>query len=99
MPAPVIEPAILKRLDAIVAEHAQLAQDLEDPAILADHKAVRDRSIRKAALDEVALDIKRLRTMIADIAELEAALKPGGNADMAELAREELPTLLSLIHI
>jgi peptide chain release factor 1 len=93
MPAPVIEPAIRKRLDDLVDEHARLCSDLEDPAILTDHKAVRERSIRKAAIDEAVADVKRLRTMIADIHELEAALKPGGSADMAELAREELPTL------
>ncbi|MBY0111673.1 MAG: PCRF domain-containing protein [Phycisphaerales bacterium] len=93
MPAPSIEPAIRKRLDDLVDEHARLCSDLEDPAILTDHKAVRERSIRKAAIDEAVADVKRLRTMIADIHELEAALKPGGNADMAELAREELPTL------
>jgi len=88
-----VEPVVLKKLEELAAEHAGLARDLEDPAIAADHRAVRDRSVRKAALDPVVADYRDIARALSDIEEMEAALRPGGDAELAQLAREELPAL------
>lgn len=40
----------------------------------------------------MVVEYRRFRSLLADIAEMEAAFAPGGDADMAVLAREELPS-------
>ncbi|MBL8757173.1 MAG: PCRF domain-containing protein [Phycisphaerae bacterium] len=86
-----LAPAVRVKLDALAAEHARLERDLADPAIVVDHHKVRDLSIRKASLDEFVADYRRFRSLAADIEEYRRALGPGGDKDLAALAREELP--------
>ncbi len=86
-----IEPIILTKLDELAAQHARLGRELEDPEILTDHRAVRERSVKRAALEAVVSDYARLKSLLRDEAEYESALAPGGDKDLAELAREELP--------
>jgi peptide chain release factor 1 len=86
-----IEPMVAAKLDELAAEHARLGRELEDAAVLADHKAVRERSVKRAALDAVVQDYAALKALLRDEREMEQALSPGADADFAELAREELP--------
>ena len=84
---------VLDKLDDLAKRHGELGAQLEDPAVLVDHKLVRELSQKKAALDGVAAAYREFRRAFSDIGELEAAVKPGGDADLAEIAREELPLL------
>ncbi len=84
--------AVLKRLAAVADERAAIARELEDPAVLADHRKVRDLSIHKAALDPLADALAAHRAAEREIAELEKA-QSGGDPELAQLAREELPVL------
>jgi peptide chain release factor 1 len=93
MVSPVGDDKLERKLADLVDEHARLTAELQDGAILADHKAVRERSVRKAELDAVVADWRRVRTLRADVAEMRRSLLPGGDADMAALAREELPAI------
>lgn len=88
-----IPPNVLGKLDDLAKRHGELATQLEDPEVLADHKKVRDLSQKKAALDGVAAAYRDFRRALTDIADLENAIKPGGDADLAAMAREELPLL------
>jgi peptide chain release factor 1 len=86
--------AVLKRLDAVALERDAVVRELEDPAVLSDHRQVRDLSIRKSALDPLADALKHYRAAEREIAELTAALtEPGGDPELAQMAREELPQL------
>lgn len=89
-----IEPVVIAKLDALAAEHARLGRELEDPAVLTDHRAVRERSMRRAALDAVVSDYAALRMLLNDERDLEQALA-GDDEDLAALAREELPGVRS----
>ncbi|MFM9958740.1 MAG: PCRF domain-containing protein [Phycisphaerales bacterium] len=82
--------AVLKRLDAAAKERAEVASALESPEVLADHKRVRDLSIQKSALDPLAEALSAYRGAERDRADYLAALN-GGDAELAALAREELP--------
>lgn len=82
-----------RRLAGLAEEHARLAAELQDPELMANHRAMRDRSMRKAELDEVVAEWSRIKSLRADEAELERALMPGGDPEMAALAREELPSI------
>ncbi len=84
---------VLEKLRTIESQYAQLEKKLEDPDVLADHKAVRDVSIKKAALQAVVDGYRSYQTMEREVAELEAASGPGGDRELAELAREEIPAL------
>lgn len=84
-----LPPAVVATLDDLARQYAELTAQLEDPAVLADHRRVRDVSIKKAALEEAVGDYHRLKRWHAEMADLEATAG-GGDAELAALAREEL---------
>jgi peptide chain release factor 1 len=98
-----IPAALRARLDDLAAQHEDLERRLSDPAVLADHRAVRDLSIRKAALDAVVSDYRAYRRLEDEAAELRSVIESAGaggraegdSAELAALAREELPGLES----
>ncbi len=81
---------VLDKLDEIESQFEALEQRLQDPAVLADHRAVRDASIKRAALEPVVAGLRRYRALERDVKDMEAALAPGGDPDLAALARDEL---------
>ncbi len=85
-----------RRLDALAEEYAALERSLEDPSVLADHRQVRERSIRIRALEPVVRDARELARLRRDAAECDAVLS-GGDRDLAALAAEELPGLKARI--
>ena len=89
-----IPESVRHKLDELVEQHAAIGRDLGDPGVLADHERVRDLSIRKAALEPVAAGFTRYRALEAEAEELRAAAA-GDDAELAELAREELPEVES----
>jgi peptide chain release factor 1 len=84
---------VLDRLDAMDATCRELDAQLQDPAALSDHRKVRDLSIRKAALEPVVADYRRLRSIQEEAHELETAIELANDPELAELARDELPRL------
>ncbi|MCC6429079.1 MAG: PCRF domain-containing protein [Phycisphaerales bacterium] len=93
----IIPPNVAAKLDQIEGQHAALSTQLEDPAILADHRKVREISIKKSALQPVVDDYRKLRRLEKEQTELQQAIGPKGDPDLAELAKEELPRLASQI--
>ena len=47
---------ITTKLDALSIQHEQLTKELEDPEVLADHREVRSRNIKRAALDPLVTE-------------------------------------------
>ncbi len=85
-----LPPAVQSKLDELAEQHARLAADLVDPAVVMDHRRVRDLSVRKAALDDFAEDYARFRALRRDIEEYRRALG-GADRELAALAGDELP--------
>ncbi|MEM7623741.1 MAG: PCRF domain-containing protein, partial [Planctomycetota bacterium] len=81
------------KLEELACQHAGLAAELEDPATLADHNAVRELSIKKAALEQVVTGYRAYSGLLEEAAELREALASGDDAELAEMAREEIPRL------
>lgn len=90
--ATLIPAQVAQKLDAMAARRAEIALRLNDPGVLADHRAVRDLSIEQAALDRAVGRYARFRSLAAEAEELRGAMV-GGDEDLAALAREELPDL------
>jgi peptide chain release factor 1 len=81
----------LEKLRALDSEDLQLAQQLEDPAILADHKKVRDLSIKRSALAPVVSGFREFSALEKEAADLDAAISSGEDPEFAAMAKAELP--------
>ena len=87
LPAP-----LLAKLQELCERDEQITGALEDPVISADHKAVRDLSIRKAAIEPIVRGYRLLLALDAEIMELLDALG-SGDPELAELAEGEIPRI------
>jgi peptide chain release factor 1 len=95
MPVEPLPESVESKLRELRDQFDELGGRLEDPAVLADHHAVRDLSIRRAALEPVAAGYARYTAMLSEIAELREALDAGDDPELVELARAEIPELES----
>ena len=85
-----LSPAIKTKLDELAEQYRAVCKQLEDPEVLADHEKVRDLSIRRSALAPVVGGYQRFLGLLGEAADLRAAIE-GDDAELAEMAREELP--------
>lgn len=85
--------AVTHKLSEMDAQFAELEQKLGDPQVMADHNVVRDLSIKRSALEPVVASYRDFMKLREEAAELEA-VAAGDDAELAEMAREELPALL-----
>ncbi len=92
---PALSPGLLTKLESIEAEFSRLEQELRDEAVQADHRAVRDRTIRKAAIEPLATGLRRYRALCAEAVELDREARTGNDPELAALARDELPAVLA----
>jgi peptide chain release factor 1 len=99
MPAAVSD-NLIRKLDALDAQHQQLAEQLLDPNILVDHRKVRALSTKKAAIEPLVNDYRAYRSALNQIDELESLMATStqrasteDDRELVELAREELPIL------
>ncbi|MBX3386921.1 MAG: PCRF domain-containing protein [Phycisphaeraceae bacterium] len=86
--------AIVRKLDAIAAEFDRLTNELEDPAVGGDHRRAREVSIKRAAIEPIATEYTRYKGLMRESRALREAIREGdagGDADLAAMAREELP--------
>ena len=88
--APELAAALVGKLDVVADQFADLERQLGDPAVLADHAAVRQLSVKRAALAGIVTQYDAYRAAAADVAEMEGILADGGDADLVELATAEL---------
>ncbi len=92
---PGVSDALVDRLDEMARTHDDLADQLQDPAVLLDHKRVRDLSIRRSALAQTVASYRRLELIAKQVVELAAVIDSGEDPEFAALAREERATLLT----
>lgn len=81
---------LARKLDEMAARAEQIERDLSDPAIVVDHRRVRDLSIEKSALAPVVDAYAQFRQLSREASELRAAIG-GTDAEFAALAMAELP--------
>lgn len=88
-----IQESLARKLDELDAQLAALEARLTDPAVLADHRAVRDLSVQKAAIAPVVEGYRRYRSLAREAATLRSGLGGETDAELAQMAREEIPRL------
>lgn len=86
-----LNPRVTARLEQMAAEHARLSAMLEDPAVVVDHRKVREVSIQRSALAPVVEAYESYRKLAAEADELRSAIASNADPEFAALAREELP--------
>ncbi|MBL8999697.1 MAG: PCRF domain-containing protein [Phycisphaerae bacterium] len=82
---------VLGKLREIEEQEMRLAAELEDPAVLADHKRVRACTVQRAAILPVVEGYRRLKGLLKEIEGLEAVIAANEDRDLVAMAREELP--------
>lgn len=85
-----LAPAVKTKLDQLAEQYRAAGKQLENPEVLADHERVRDLSIRRSALEPVVEGYQRFVSLLIEAADLRAAID-GDDAELAEMARDELP--------
>ena len=83
---------VAEKLRDIVVQHTQLTSQLMDPEILIDHKKVTSLSIKKASISSLVEQFKSYESTLAQEKECIDVLA-GDDAELAAMAREELPQL------
>lgn len=83
---------LTRTLDQLVEEDDRLERELSDPAVLADHRQVRARSIRRAAIESLVERYRRWKALGAELDEYGRAAA-SGDAELAALAASEAPRL------
>ncbi len=84
---------LIAKLDQLSLQYDELQTQLSDPQVAADHEQVRRLSVRRAALADVVERYRAWQGVAGQIAEHEQIAADGEDAELAELAKAELPEL------
>ncbi len=88
-----IDPVLKQKLAELDGQFTKLGEQLQDPAVLADHRQVASLSIKRAAIEPVVEGYRAYLALAAEAEELEAAIA-GDDEELAEFARDELQTVV-----
>ena len=92
MPAPVPD-NLIRKLNELNEQYEELGRMLLDPETLADHRRVRELSVKRAAIEPVVKAYTTYLDTARQAEELQELISEGADAELVELAREELPEL------
>src|SRR5207237_8219265 len=82
---------LIRNLDELSFRFDQLREQLNDPAILANHQKVAPLSRESGQLEPIVSQYRQYRKLGDEIAGLEEMIKSKSDPEMAELAEAELP--------
>jgi peptide chain release factor 1 len=88
-----LRPRIQQKLDGMAARHAQLLAEVADPEVGKRPERLAAIQRELGALARPVVAYAELQRLHAQIAEHEALLQPGGDRELTDLARAELPEL------
>ncbi|MEX0776377.1 MAG: peptide chain release factor 1 [Phycisphaeraceae bacterium] len=84
---------LVGRLETTARQFDEIERQLVDPEVVVDHERVRELSVKRAAIDDLVRHFRQWQSLRRQIAEHEQIIAEGGDAELAALAREELPDL------
>jgi len=80
------------KLDELSKQFDEMEAKLGDTEFVTDHRAVRELSIKKAAIEAMVADYRTYKSLVNEAGELRRAVEGGGgDKEFVELARAELP--------
>lgn len=86
---------LIRKLDELSDQYEKLGTLLAEPETHADHRRVRELSIKRAAIETVVKAYREYLATTSQARELEELLADEADPELAELARQELPQLRS----
>jgi len=89
-----IPDVVAGKLETMSSQYDDLERQLADPEVIADHNKIRILSVKRSALDPVVSAYREFENLKAEAADLEMVIAED-DIEIAELARQELPTLLT----
>ncbi len=84
---------LIRKLDELSDQYDELGRRLLEPDALADHRLVRELSVKRAALEPVVKVYREYRSTVQQVQEMESIVTDGSDPELTELARQELPEL------
>lgn len=81
------------RIAELVEQFHELTAQLGDPDLARDPKRLRELTTKRARLETIVELDQQAKSIAAEIEEYELILEEGGDAELSEMAREELPDL------
>lgn len=88
-----LAPALVRTLDAMAHELRSIDEQLGDAGVLADHRRVRELSIRKAAIGPIVEDWRGYLEMAREVEALREAARSEPDAEIAAMAKAEAPVV------
>ncbi|MEM9416050.1 MAG: PCRF domain-containing protein [Planctomycetota bacterium] len=86
-------PKLIVKLDEIAARFDELERQLADPEVVTDHNAVMRLSIKRAAIAGVVERYRDYQKQQQDLAEAREIIEDGSDAELVELANEQVEEL------
>jgi len=86
-------PNLIAKLDELARQFDDLEAQLNDPAVIADHVQVMKLSVKRAALADLVRRYRGYQKQQADVAEARQIIADNEDADLVELAREQVAEL------
>lgn len=83
--------ALVRTLDSMTHDLKLLEEQLSDGGVLADHKKVRELSIKKAAIEPIVADWQAFRRLSSEAQELREVIARESDKELVAMAKGELP--------
>lgn len=84
---------LIAKLEELSAQFDDLEAQLNEPAVMADHMQVMKLSVKRAALADLVRQYREYQKQQADLAEAKQIIADNEDADLVELAREQVAEL------
>ena len=88
MPDP--NPNLIAKLDELSKQYDALGEQLNDPAVISDHKQATRISVKRAALSGIVERYREYQKQQQDLAEAREIIADGSDAELVELAKEQV---------
>ena len=81
---------MMEKLEPIIHRYEEIETAMADPEVVVDFGKVQALARERASLEELVGIARNYRQLLEEIADLEALIQEGPEADLAQMAREEL---------
>ena len=88
-----MQESILRKLEALVERHQEVEQLLSQPDVIADQDKFREYAKSHAELADIVAKYREYKTLAQQLADAKELLRTEKDADMAELAKDEIDEL------
>ena len=81
---------MMEKLDPIIFRYEEIESAMADPEVVVNFEKVQALAKERASLEDLVEIARQYRQLLEEIADLEALIQEGTEAELAQMAREEL---------